>query len=65
MRLRPLSRLAELCARAKATHVNITMPNGQLLTIPVSGDLKIGLLKSAIRKSGVDDEDFLRLLKGD
>jgi hypothetical protein len=39
------------------------MPNGQLITIPVSGDLKIGLLKSAIRKAGLDDE-FLKLLKG-
>jgi predicted RNase H-like HicB family nuclease len=30
--------------------------------IPVSGDLKIGLLKSAIRKTGLDDEEFLKLL---
>jgi predicted RNA binding protein YcfA (HicA-like mRNA interferase family) len=51
--------------QGKGDHVNIKMPNGQLLTIPVSGDLKIGLLKSAIRKSGLDDEDFLKLLKGD
>lgn len=51
--------------QGKGEHVNIKMPNGQLLTIPVSGDLKIGLLKSAIQKSGLDDEDFLKLLKGD
>ena len=49
----------------KGDHINIKMPNGQLITIPVSGDLKIGLLKSAIRKAGLDDEDFLKLLKGD
>jgi hypothetical protein len=39
------------------------MPNGQLITIPVSGDLKIGLLKSAIRRAGLDDEEFMILLK--
>jgi len=49
----------------KGDHLNIKMPNGQLITIPVSGDLKIGLLKSAIRKAGLDDEEFLKLLKGD
>ena len=51
--------------QGKGDHVNIKMPNGQIITIPVSGDLKIGLLKSAIRKAGLDDEDFLKLLKGD
>ena len=51
--------------QGKGDHVNIKMPNGQFITIPVSGDLKIGLLKSAIRKAGLDDEDFLKLLKGD
>ena len=51
--------------QGKGDHVHIKMTNGQLITIPVSGDLKIGLLKSAIRKAGLDDEDFLRLLKGD
>ena len=65
MRSRFLSRLEELYARARETVVNIKMPNGQLITIPVSGDLKIGLLKSAIRKAGLDDDAFLKLLKGD
>ncbi len=51
--------------QGKGDHVNIKMPNSQLITIPVSGDLKIGLLKSAIRKAGLDDEDFLKLLEGD
>ena len=43
--------------------MNIKMPNGQLITIPVSGDLRFGLLKSAIRKAGLDDEKFMMLLK--
>jgi predicted RNA binding protein YcfA (HicA-like mRNA interferase family) len=46
----------------KGDHVNIKMPNGQLITIPISGDLKIGLLKSAIRKAGLDDDEFMILL---
>jgi predicted RNA binding protein YcfA (HicA-like mRNA interferase family) len=47
----------------KGDHMNIKMPNGQLITIPISGDLKIGLLKSAIRKAGLDDEEFIMLLE--
>lgn len=47
----------------KGDHVNIKMPNVQLITIPLSGDVKIGLLKSAIRKAGLDDEAFISLLK--
>ena len=50
--------------QGKGDHINIKMPNGQIITIPVSGDLKIGLLKSAIRKAGLDDEEFLKLSKG-
>jgi Predicted periplasmic or secreted lipoprotein len=50
--------------RGKGDHVNIKMPNGQIITIPVSRDLKIGLLKSAIKKAGLDDEEFMMLLKG-
>ena len=48
----------------KGDHVNIKIPNGQIITIPVSRDLKIGLLKSAIKKAGLDDEEFMMLLKG-
>ena len=49
--------------RGKGDHMNVKMPNGQLITIPISGDLKIGLLKSAIRKAGLDDEEFITLLE--
>ena len=49
--------------RGKGDHMNIKMPNGQLITIPISGNLKIGLLKSAIRKAGLDDEEFITLLE--
>ena len=47
----------------KGDHVNIKMPNGQLITIPVPKELKIGLLKAAIKKAGLTDEEFEQLLK--
>ena len=46
----------------KGDHVNIKMPNGQLITIPVSRELKIGLLKAAIKKAGLSEEEFEQLL---
>lgn len=45
--------------QGKGDDIFIKMPNGRIITIPVSGDLKIVLFKSAIRKAGLDDEDFL------
>jgi predicted RNA binding protein YcfA (HicA-like mRNA interferase family) len=46
----------------KGDHVNIKMPGGHLITIPISGDVKIGLLKAAIKKAGLTEEEFERLL---
>jgi len=48
--------------KGKGDHVNVKMPNGQLITIPMRGDLKIGLLKAAIRKAGLTEEEFSDLL---
>lgn len=48
--------------KGKGDHVNVKMPNGQLITIPVKGELKIGLLKAAIRKAGLTEEEFSDLL---
>jgi len=48
--------------QGKGDHVNIKMPNGQLITIPVSGDVKIGLLKAAIKKAGLTEKAFENLL---
>lgn len=44
--------------KGKGDQVNVKMPNGQLITIPMRGDLKIGLLKAAIRKAGLTEEEF-------
>ena len=46
----------------KGDHINIKMLNGQLLTIPVSGTVKIGLLKAAIKKAGLTEEEFVQWL---
>jgi len=48
--------------KGKGDHANVKMPNGQLITIPMRGDLKIGLLKAAIRKAGLTEEKFSDLL---
>lgn len=48
--------------KGKGDHVNVKMPNGQIITVPGSKELKIGLLKAAIRKSGLTEEEFAKLL---
>jgi len=47
--------------KGKGDHINVKMPNGQIVTIPRSKELKIGLLKAALKKAGLTEEDFLRL----
>ncbi len=46
----------------KGDHSNIKMSNGLIITIPQSGEVKIGLLKSAIRKAGLTEKEFLKLI---
>jgi len=46
----------------KGDHINIKMPNGMVITVPDKRELKIGLLKSAIHKAGLTEEQFLDLL---
>jgi hypothetical protein len=41
------------------------MPDRQLITTQVSKVLKIGLLKVAIKKAGLTEEEFERLLSGE
>jgi predicted RNA binding protein YcfA (HicA-like mRNA interferase family) len=48
--------------RGKGDHVTIKIPSGRFITIPGRGELKIGLLKAAIRKAGLTEEEFLNLL---
>ena len=46
----------------KGSHVNVKMPNGQLITIPGHGEIKVGLLQAALRKAGLSVPEFLELL---
>lgn len=46
----------------KGSHVNIKMPNGTIITIPASGEIKVGLLINALRKAGLTTEAFLRFI---
>ena len=46
----------------KGDHVNIKMPNGMIITVPGKGELKIGLLISAIHKADLNEEEFFDLL---
>jgi predicted RNA binding protein YcfA (HicA-like mRNA interferase family) len=48
--------------KGRGDHINIKMPNGQIITIPFSKELKVGLLKAAIKKSGLTEQEFLELL---
>jgi len=47
--------------KGKGDHINIKMPNGQIITIPGSKELKVGLLKAAIKKAGLTEEEFIEL----
>jgi predicted RNA binding protein YcfA (HicA-like mRNA interferase family) len=38
------------------------MPNGQIVTIPGHGELKIGLLQTAIKKAGLTIDEFQALI---
>jgi len=49
--------------KGKGDHLNIKMPNGQLITIPSRDELKVGLLKAAIRKAGLSEKEFLYFLR--
>lgn len=49
--------------KGKGDHINIKMPNGQLITIPISGEVKLGLLKAAIRKVGLTEDEYMKYLE--
>ncbi len=48
--------------KGKGDHVNVKMPNGLIITIPGSKELKVGLLRDAIHKADLTQEKFLKLL---
>lgn len=69
--VRPADALAALARaggevrRGKGAHVNVKMPNGQILTFSGTREpIKVGLLKAMLRKAELSEEAFERLLKG-
>lgn len=49
----------------KGDHINVKMPNGQIVTLPGRrGTIKIGLLKALLRKAGLSEAELIRLLEG-
>jgi predicted RNA binding protein YcfA (HicA-like mRNA interferase family) len=55
-------RAGDIERAGKGDRVNIKMPKGVIITIPDRGKLRIGFLKSVIRKAGLRDEEFLGLI---
>jgi predicted RNA binding protein YcfA (HicA-like mRNA interferase family) len=50
----------------KGDHVNIKMPNGQIITLSgTRAPIKIGPLQAMLRKAGLTESEFVLLLKGD
>ncbi len=50
----------------KGDHINIKMPNGQIVTFSgIREHIKVGLLRDMLRKAGLSEAEFLRLLEGD
>lgn len=49
----------------RGDHVNVKMPNGQIITFSgVREPIKVGLLRAMLRKAGISPAEFLRLLEG-
>jgi predicted RNA binding protein YcfA (HicA-like mRNA interferase family) len=49
----------------KGDHVNIKMPNGQIITFSgLREPIKIGLLKAMLRKADLTVPEFVAFLKG-
>jgi len=61
-----LERAGGIRKSGKGDHINIKMPNGQIVTFSgVREPIKIGLLKAMLRKAGLTEAEFSRLLEGD
>jgi predicted RNA binding protein YcfA (HicA-like mRNA interferase family) len=61
-----LERAGGLVRHGKGDHVNIKMPNGQIITLSgTRAPIKIGLLKAMLRKAGLTESECVLLLKGD
>lgn len=63
--IKALEREGGVVRRGKGDHVNVKMPIGLILTFSGRREpVKIGLLKAMLRKGGLSEEEFHRLLRG-
>ena len=61
-----LERAGGAVRQGKGAHVNVKMPNGQIVTFSgTRTPIKIGLLKAMLRKAGLSEAEFVRLLGGE
>jgi len=47
----------------KGDHVNLKMPNGRIITLRTTGEVKIGRLRDALREAGMTPDEFSVLLQ--
>jgi predicted RNA binding protein YcfA (HicA-like mRNA interferase family) len=61
--IRVLLRVGGVRRPGKGDHINIKMPNGQVVTLSgLRSPVRIGILKAMLRKAGLSEEEFLDLL---
>ncbi len=60
--VRAFIRAGGVLRMGRGSHANIKMPNGMTVTVPRTGELKVGLLKAAIRRAGLTEERFSELV---
>jgi predicted RNA binding protein YcfA (HicA-like mRNA interferase family) len=59
--IRAFMRAGGFLRKSKGGHQAVKMPNGHIVSLP-TGVIKVGLLQSEVRKSGLTMERFLELL---
>ncbi len=63
--IRAFERAGGIVRSGKGDHVNVKMPNGQIVTIPRTREpMKVGLLKAMLKKAGMSEDQFAALLTG-
>jgi len=61
--LRAFERAGGQYRAGKGDHVNLKMPNGRIITLRTTGDVKIGRLKDALKEADLTVEQFAGLLE--
>jgi predicted RNA binding protein YcfA (HicA-like mRNA interferase family) len=60
---RALERAGGISRHGKGDHVNVKMPNGQIVTFSSArGPVKVGVLRAMLKKADISVDQFLELL---